>query len=317
MAITTTTAQKFLLADSSTNADFWNWGKGISDFIAAAGYTKTADSGQVVWNTTNAPTANNYVYEVWQSTDTLNSGSFPYYIKVMYGTGSANSVPNLQIYVLSKPTTSNGTLDPTGNNLGPFVLQSNMTTAEASPTTSTFECDFAGSTSSNTGNTAGGGGFLCFLMWRNAAASAYRPCFFAIERSQNSSGVYTNGYVTVLSAGANAVSTSVVQQQTLYNPSPNNLTFTVTQAAFATVFSPLASLLSQNTTPMLPIVPLIGQVDNPLTVAGVAKNGDQVEGSTSTANMYGTTITYIFSTKNNFQSLGTGTSNHGIMMRYS
>jgi hypothetical protein len=283
--------QKFLTADNTTLANWTSWGQGISTWMSTAGFTKTDNN--VTWATTAAPSASAFVYEVWQCQDTLNS-TFPYYVKIEYGTSSSNSCPTLRISVGTGPSTA-GVLS--GNIIGPYILQVGNTTAETAG--NTFECNFCGNS----------GGYLGIMMWRNAA-NANRPCFFGLERSQNSSGVYSGSYVTVVTAGYNSANT--VTQQTLFAPA--TAITAVSSTVFATLCASAASLLTLNTTPFLPICPLVGLADNMLTVAGVAKTGDQTEGATSNATMYGNTTPYIYTKTTNFISIGF-TNNNGLLMR--
>lgn len=74
----------------ANDAGFRAWGLVWSTNLAALGWVKTADTGQINWATVTKPAAANTVagYEIWRMNDSLQ-GTAPIYIKIEYGTGSA------------------------------------------------------------------------------------------------------------------------------------------------------------------------------------------------------------------------------------
>src|ERR1039458_8773880 len=82
------TSNQALVRDNSTLANFKNWATAISAFFITAGWTRTADTGQVNWSTIAVvPGAGSYVYEILQT----NDGFTTYYLKGEYGTHSTGS----------------------------------------------------------------------------------------------------------------------------------------------------------------------------------------------------------------------------------
>lgn len=77
----------------ANDAEFRTWGKFFSDSLEAAGWTKTADTGQINWTTVTKPVGTNTAagYEVRKS-PTLG-GSQDLYVKLEFGTaGGATNV---------------------------------------------------------------------------------------------------------------------------------------------------------------------------------------------------------------------------------
>ncbi len=176
-------------------------------FLTDAGWTATSDTGQTNPTTVGAaPTNGNSIYEVYQATDAL-SGTAPLMAKVEYG--QFNSAPSISITI---GTGSNGSGVITGGG-------------------NKFRTSGQGA---NPSGTLGGTGYECvgsadasgirFLMWRNyAGANPLRiPCFFAIERSRDSSGAYTGDYATIFVYGhdldypnANGTQSVMFRQQSI------------------------------------------------------------------------------------------------------
>lgn len=81
------------LDTTSDTAGFRLWGKAISDAIAAQGWVKTADTGQIDWATvTTSAASTSYGYEIWRAADTL-AATYPIFLKLEYGTGAKSSAP--------------------------------------------------------------------------------------------------------------------------------------------------------------------------------------------------------------------------------
>lgn len=75
----------------SSDATFREWGKAISDGLAAVGLVKTSDTGQINWASVTRPGSAGYAgYEVWRFNDTSQSTQ-PIFLKIQYGTASSTS----------------------------------------------------------------------------------------------------------------------------------------------------------------------------------------------------------------------------------
>ena len=71
----------------TTNADFRTWVAEFSAMLTAAGFPKSADTGQIDTATVTIPGANTYAgYEIRYLNDSLHATK-PVYIKIEYGTG--------------------------------------------------------------------------------------------------------------------------------------------------------------------------------------------------------------------------------------
>jgi hypothetical protein len=128
-----------LILSNSSDASFRGWGKAIGDRLAAFGWARGADTGQIDWATVAAPTTTDQVrgYEMWRMNDALQ-GQAPVFLKLEYGSGSNNSHgPGLWLTVA---TGSNGAGTLTGQ-VGSRVQQTFWGQASA---TVPYRCVFSG-----------------------------------------------------------------------------------------------------------------------------------------------------------------------------
>lgn len=81
-------------ASITTDAIFREWGKAISDGLAAVGLVKTSDTGQIDWTTVAKPGGSNTMvgYEIWRFNDSMQ-GTAPLFLKIEYGSGSNMTYP--------------------------------------------------------------------------------------------------------------------------------------------------------------------------------------------------------------------------------
>lgn len=94
---------------NATNAQFREWGKAISDGIAAVGLTKVTATGTVDWATAATVSAANAVggWEIWAFNDAL-AATHPLLVKIEYGATSAG-MPGIWV-TLAKTASADGTL---------------------------------------------------------------------------------------------------------------------------------------------------------------------------------------------------------------
>ena len=159
---------------NATDAQFRAWGRAISDSLQAVGIVKTADSGQIDWETVAAPTASNTKmgYEIYRFNDTLQSTA-PVFIKLSFGAGASSSYPSLWISV---GTGSDGSGTLTGE-----ILTEKQNYASATATATTHYV----SGSSNR-----------FVIALQGSSSNYQ-IVLTVERTHNSSGSDTSNGVMV------------------------------------------------------------------------------------------------------------------------
>ena len=168
---------------NATDAQFRAWGKAISDSLQAVGIVKTADSGQIDWDTVAAPTAINTQmgYEIYRFNDTLQSTA-PVFIKLAFGSGASIKYPALWISV---GTGSNGSGTITGE-----ILPQQQNNAYDSSASVTHYI----SGSSNR--------FVIAIQ----GISSNSHIVLTVERTHNSSGSDTsNGVMVNRIAGSNSV----------------------------------------------------------------------------------------------------------------
>lgn len=175
-----------LIAHNS-DAAFRAWGGALSNALQSCGLTKTADTGQIDWNTVMRPGVNGVGgYEIYAFNDALQATA-PVFIKIEYGTGGNASYPQIWITV---GTGSDGagtltglvsTRTATGSSYVSSVLASTVT---AYPTYVCYK-----------------DGFLGFLFKVGAAYNANPSAvsFVAIGRSVDDTGAETGEGVYFLS----------------------------------------------------------------------------------------------------------------------
>lgn len=278
------TQQLQLVCDSSTLANFKAWAKPISDwFRSAAGYTNTADSGQVNWSTIAAvPGSAAYVYDIFQSNDAFTQ----FFLKVEYGNTAGTNQPNVRITI---GTGTNGSGTITGFITTAFSCSPSGITPPS--TTTQYECDFTGDSANSR---------IGVMMWRNGPSSQGQM-LFAIERSVNASGASTSTYVTLYAVGNNAGTNISGKQQSLYfgvgaapilpdhvlSGNPSGLCLRIPNPTLAGGSSFNGSI------PFDTCAPYVGLFDYAGTMLGAGWGADFAEGVTFTVTLYGSTRTYM------------------------
>ena len=177
-------AATMLYCDNSTDARFRAWGSWISAQLAASGWIRTADTGQIDWATVTRPTAANEVkgYEIWQMTDALASEA-PVLLKIEYGSGSNLAYPSLWITV-------GGTSSGTGSLVGVTSTRTVVRSISGN-TTELQQCVASG----------GPGRFQCAMFFAGVSQHQYMAWWLSIERTKNASGRDTTEGVLIASAG--------------------------------------------------------------------------------------------------------------------
>ena len=266
-------SQQFLLSDNSSLANFKNWAQAISTAFSTSGWTQTSDTGQVNWGTiVSVPTSGNFVYEIWQPADALQTGSTKYFVKIKYGTSSGSpAAPRLQIQ-------SGSATDGAGNLTGITTTNWEVTAGNNAGQGSilTFDCYFSGDTNR-----------FHMMMWRSI--NSFVPMVVSIERTKNTDG-------TDSSDGWNLV----VLAQNSGNAQRNEtgvfgvgLATAVSNRQYPCIQGGQSSGVFNNNIPVSPLFPIYGKVGNPLTGIAFVCPSDVAEGCIFTTTLYGATRTYI------------------------
>ena len=299
------TSQQFLVSDNSTLANFKSWASAISAFFTTAGWTQSADTGQVNWSTiATVPGSGAFVYEVWQPNDGLTT----FYLKVEYGNyGNANS-PTLRV---SLGTGTNGAGTLTGFVTPATPVQATALTGLSS--TATYEC-----------NLSGVAGRMGVMMWRTGANNQQQ--FFAVQRSLDATGAPTGSYVTLWTHGDSTGRT--LQQSVSFalgvapplcsqvNGTANSVTG-CTQTAFVRGISSGGSgTVFNSSIPMDLCAPLLGQWQDECTVCGTADPTAIVDGLTFGATVYGATKIYMPTRLGSFAYFGAQSNTGLLCMEY-
>ena len=154
------------------------------------------------------------------------------------------------------------------------------------PSSSTqYECNFSGDS----------GGYVAVMMWRNAPANQGQA-LFAIERSLDANGAYTEAYVTLYAAGLQPMGggSQVSRQRTLlFGVGAGPDSQTASNGAWYTRGGNASSgsYAFNGSIPMDTAAPNIGFYDYPCTVVGVGQGPDFVEGVTFSVTLYGASRT--------------------------
>lgn len=303
------TSQQQLVCDSSTLANFKQWAMAISGAFSTFGWVQSSDTGQVNWSSiASVPGSGAFVYEVWKPNDGLTN----FYVKIEYGNVSGTNCPSLR---LTLATATDGAGNPTGYTTNTY--NTNYSSYTPPSTTTQFECNFSGAA-----------GRIGVMMWRNGANNCQQ--FFAIERSVNSSGSYTNAHVTLLVAGLATggfnVNVPCVQQSLVFGVGAS---VAIPNASRIQTLTPYASgwvlrmpywgqsiSAFNGTIPVDTVCPLVGYFDYPLTCAGGAFGSDVTEGVPFTVTIYGALRTYMPSKNGQLMYCSGSGVSAVLLMRY-
>jgi hypothetical protein len=252
---------------------------GTFTVVNSAGVTESGSSG-VVTIATAVPGSGAYVYEIWNPNDGLTN----FFLKMEYGNIVGTNTPTPRITV---STTTNGAGTCTG--LATSALSMHYNSYTAPSTTTPWECDFSGAA-----------GRFGGLLWRNAPNAAQG--IFAIERSLNSSGAYTSGYVTIVVGGVpyNSNCPAFAQQSLVFGVGAGP---TVTRSS-SLYYSPALSIRSayylgisssafNGSIPFDTVTPSVGFFDYQMTMVGAGDSQDLIEGVPFVVTLYGASRTFM------------------------
>jgi hypothetical protein len=275
--------------------------------IANQNGTPLAESGStgVVTQASTVPGTSLFYNSIWQPNDLLTN----FYAKMEYGnfSGQANA-PTIQISI---GTGSDGAGNLTGTVMGPFLIP--MTNPNPYSTSIPWECRFTASSSR-----------IAVMLWR--LETNYCTQLFSIERSVNSSGVYTGSYVTLITVGDTGSTTSY------QSSSQHSLVFGVGVPPAQCPISPsngtgglairvvnagnYPNTLFNNMIPFELAAPFIGAYDYPQTNIGMIPYPNGQEGMIFSATVYGTGHTYIMTRAGSMGCISYGPIVNYLCMRY-
>jgi len=225
------------VSNFSTDAKWRALGSAISTAMAAGGFVKTSDTGQIDWTTsTKLPTTGALGgYEIWRFNDSLQATK-PIYFKISYLTNSSMASGNSMYTQIVVGTGSNGSGTITG-------LQ-----------TGTFSTGYQGSSGYNnttmsgqvTHSTANGYGLLNFGLVPASGAVSSEITLAIIERTKDANGNPTGSGVGVWYHVCNTVGASfwffqginfdnAIAYQTARNPYCGVLATTLSLASGASI----------------------------------------------------------------------------------
>lgn len=264
---------------NATDVSFREQGKRLSDALAALGWVKTADTGQVDWATVLRPTTTtDYTrYEIWRMNDLLQATA-PIFLKIEYAAAGTTTTPSTAgpKYRFSVGTGSNGAGALTGlvSPLREVTAYSNM-----------------GTDNDLTRHYFGGAAnrLACGLLVFDTTVDmniVYSGMFFGVERFKNADGTdNANGFVFW------ARSYSATHFQVMYTSI--NTAFYETQIPVMTPTFNSSSI--GNDVAVYPVYPLTPKMDNPLLGAMAYIHPDISREWAVSVQMYGAPHTYLTS----------------------
>lgn len=172
-----------------TNAAFKLWAGGLSAALAAFGWVKTADTGQIdIATYAGTPASSSNVgYEVWRMDDSLQATA-PVFMKIIYGT-DINSNPKVDVQV-GAGTNNAGTL--TGR-----TSPANQNISSSSPSATNMRSHASGASDR----------FAVALFLHNVGdttTAATGGCGFNVERTKDANGNNTTEGVCLYIHGSAA-----------------------------------------------------------------------------------------------------------------
>lgn len=269
------TAIQNLVLRNTTEADFRGWGSAISGQLAAMGWVKTADTGQIDWTTVLAPTGayQQRGYEMWRMDDALQSTA-PVFLRLGYGSGATTggAVPALWIRV-GVATDGAGALVTRFTSEFNLRMQS-LPTGGTPDANGAYECAFSGSSNR-----------ICVAFPLNAGSSTGGfGIFFAVERTRNASGNDTPEGIVLLTNSIAAPYSQVVPY-TGPVPPPEPIHGYGSQTA---------NSVSGTDVLLYPIYAMNGVLLNPMRSVVAYKLADVAPGTVATASIYGIQQTFRF-----------------------
>jgi hypothetical protein len=267
----------------------------------ASGVTESGSSG-VVTKITSVPGSNVYVSEFWQPTD----GGTVFTCRLQYGNQSSTNCPNIGIAVSD---TTNGTGTMTGNNIAIGCTSTNYTIGG---TGTQYECRFAGDASR-----------VSIIMWRNGPNNC--PMALGVERQRTSTGTIGASHVTVMVMGwANGncpigqytliIGQGVPQFPTTIN---SNGRYEAGMPCYLVQCGTYGNFAVNGVVGVGTTSPWVGYWDYPLTMFGIAPQGNFQDGQVFTANLYGSSRTWFLTSGGQLNRCGPGSASASyLMMRY-
>ena len=297
------TQHKVMLADNSTDDNFRQWGKSISDAITALGWVHSVDT-QINWSTVTAPAQNTFStsVEIWQNNDSILPNMF---IKIRYG--SSNNATPAPAIAIQCGTGSDGSGNLTGTGMAEQTMMSGTVAGQGSNVY--FNSFFSGN---------GVGGRLAMMLYSDFSSGS---CGFMVERSRDNTGVATTAYFTWITFN-HGYSTSLVRQNSIFGSGSvmGASTPTATLVGCCTITLQNVSEVGSAGIPIFPIYPVVGYVGNPITSFVELNPNDVVNnnGTLITSQLYNTSMKYLLHQGNvssGFDTI-TGIAFSAVGMRY-
>jgi len=179
-----TYSQTRAVGNPADDATFRVWGKFLSDSMQSAGWTKTADTGQVDWSSVARPSTINTVagYEIRKSP--TKTGFTDFYLKIEYGAGGNVAYTSIW-FTIGTASNGSGTLTGTVS-----------TRYQRAASTVTGACEDL---------VSGGEDWLALIWSASTAAPSTAPGMIVFDRFTDADGNYLTDGITAASYTNNAV----------------------------------------------------------------------------------------------------------------
>jgi hypothetical protein len=247
----------------TTDAKFRTWGLAMSTAMQAAGFVKTADTGQINWVTVTKPVATNTQagYEIYRFDDDLQATA-PIFFRVGYGSGGTASGNSPATWItIGTATDGAGTISGIGSSLG--ALQGyNVSVTPNNTTMPGYFCHspgygfmhFGGNLNTSSNGPSAGIWMICRTGdgsggYSSTGAALYR-IFYTNSASHHYGLNYSTGFVNIArNIAAGLISTSTVSgadslplaKHYILNPTPQEndalLSYPETDVAHLSEFS--------------------------------------------------------------------------------
>jgi hypothetical protein len=278
------------LAPISDNAtDFGNWVWGASSTLTSLGWSRQENNFTNQAAITNTPTAGTPLpyWDVWTNG---TSSLMPIYFKCYYGTESTSNLSNAYMGFQVGTGDSSGTLTGATSMLTIPNLNNNSATL--------YNCYFSGD----------GVNRLGIWMFKGFASQF----MFLLERAQDANGNYVDGYFTAIYSVPDASTNGVSMVEVYKSGGAGSVNLGLTLPYFNT----WTTTANGGSVALLPIFPIVGRVDNPLTIGAALLSAEAGDNASFAATIYNQTMNYIgHKTNSSYFSPASGTANYCPCMR--
>lgn len=285
--------QSYVLPDTATTAGYKSWAQDVGAALTAAGWVQTADANQINWSTYNPtnpiPVNSTQGFEIWRSNDALSS-TCPMYLKIFYAVRNNTTAPNNAPFIYLQfgfGSDGNGTLigpfGPTGvwgNGVGLNGFNGGSAVTVRTEQSISW--------------TVSGGSFAMVLFGhQNFNNTVDAAQMLVVERSCDSSGNYTDEYVTVWFTGYQNTQVQTFGKPVSVGSNGGLIGPYISGTGCFILPDGNGSAAGLGGVGWSPYFPQIGKVGNPMRLIGGFKSANVGDNQIVQANLYGVTQNFL------------------------